>query len=106
MTEQRDSLVGRAVEAAARARWNTLAPDAPWETLREGGREFVRKDLRPTIAAVLGVVADHCTTEAARHEEIFKVPTDDGIAVCVAAGMAKSLYEVAAELRETPDGLG
>ena len=102
MTEQRDSLVGRAVEAAARARWNTLAPDAPWETLREGGREFVRKDLRPTIAAVLGVVADHCTARIEAEEHAESVEGNPLLRAYV-DGAQQTWREVAAELRETPE---
>ena len=64
MTEPRESLVGRAVEAAARARYEQVNYGQVWSEITEGARETWRDFVRPFVEAGLGVVADHCTTEA------------------------------------------
>ena len=93
-------LVGRAVEAAARAELLALTPQEPeWEARTEDERESFRASVRLIVEVALGVVADHCTTEAERVEA-----ASNGVpgAVDVAAVAAKAFREVAAELRETP----
>ena len=65
---ERDSLVGRAVEAAAIERFERLfgheLSHERWATCHESWREHQREMVRPAVLAALGVVADHCTTEA------------------------------------------
>ena len=103
-----DSLVGRAVEAAARAEWDRIGfkfvladgRHETWDDIIEYRRSRVRDAVRPAVMVVLGVVADHCTTEAIRVEAAANgVPG----AMDVAAIAAKAYRDLAAELKETPE---
>ena len=96
-------LVGRAVEAAARELSNRRTM-TPWDEASERWREKTRSEVRRHVEVGLGVVADHCTTEAERVEAAANgVPG----AFSVAGIAARAFREVAAECRgETPDGLG
>ena len=93
MTEPRESLVGRAVEAAARARYEQVNYGQVWSEITEGARETWRDFVRPFVEAGLGVVADHCTTEA---DALLDDPTVETWDVAF-------LRDVAAALRETPE---
>ena len=96
------SLTERAVEAAAKGQWeNRPGDNAPWDEIPEGSREFYRSSVRPTVLIAFGVVADHATTKADHCKQVYKTEPDDRLAVGV-AGWASGLYELAAELRETP----
>ena len=62
-----ESLVGRAVEAAARAEWERSSVAqvvGEWETAPQSWRDEYRNRVFLHVEVALGVVADHCTTEA------------------------------------------
>ena len=95
-------LIERAVEAAARADYESHARAriVKWDELDENWRDQSRAKVRPHVLAALGVVADHCTTEAERVEAAANgVPG----AFSVAGIAARAFREVAAGLRETPE---
>ena len=85
-------LVGRAVEAAAQADYESHARAriVKWDELDEHWRDQSRAKVRPAVLVALGVVADHCTTE------IAKTSTRE-------FGRIGAFFELAAELRETPE---
>ena len=94
---ERESLVGRAGEAAVRADDEWFATD---QDLRFPTADEPRMRCTAIVAAALGVVADHCTTEAIRESEAsFRLPAVDQQAL----GAIVAFRSVAAELRETPE---
>ena len=95
MTESRESLVGRAIEAAARARYEQVNYGQVWSEITEGARETWRDFVRPFVEAGLRVVADHCTERAEHIRD-----TTSGNLSFASSG---TLHAVAAELRETPE---
>ena len=98
MTEHRDSLVGRAVEAAARAEHERGWPiTGTWVNVPEPGREKCRVKVRPHVLAALGVVADHCYAVADASQEALD---SGGWGDRERIG---TLRDLAAELRETPE---
>ena len=92
-----NGLVERAVEAAARAE---AAKSRNPELWNEASAPRIRDAVRPVVLAALGVVADHCTTEAALAD---KDADAGGVWRPEARTRAHTLFEVAAELRETPE---
>ena len=90
-----------AVEAAAQAEYYALAGPVTWEELDESWRNHYRKKIRAHVLVTLGVVADHCTTQA-EHET---PPLHDGpnseLSYGRLIGWQDALRELAAELRET-----
>ena len=102
MTEHRDSLVGRAVEAAARERFKEFIRrhdiDLSWDEGTSDEQEGWRIQVRPAVLVALGVVADHCTTEA---DAPTRAGDRDGIWMEI--GAIEALRGLAAELRETPE---
>ena len=91
-------LVGRAVEAAARAEYEKRVQnrgDESWESCTEARRNWWRSLVRPHVLVALGVVADHCTTRADAGLQRAMSPW-------VAVGYDVAYRNLAAELRETP----
>ena len=98
-----DSLVGRAVEAAAQAEFDRLATcHGGWDRFAETERERYRSKVRPHVLVALGVVADHCTTEADAINESTSAPGISPANYMHRGGQISAFRSVAAELRETP----
>ena len=108
MTTEREPerLVGRAVEAAARdayERWvDRNNPEGSWDDEPESLKRVYRRAVRFAVETALGVVADHCTTEAIRESEAsFRLPAVDQQAL----GAIVAYRAVAAECRgDASDG--
>ena len=83
-----ESLVGRAVEVAAREQSDRRTM-TPWGETSQWWRERHRAEIEAAVKAALGVVADHCD---ARVDAPFA--SDD---------RASAFHDLAAELRETPE---
>ena len=93
-------LVGRAVEAAARAAYEDDFGPGTWAEAGERGQRTWRESNVAPVLAVLGVVADHCTTEADARVGTVR----DGFPEIAShvEGVIAAFRAVAAELRETP----
>ena len=94
-----------AVEAAAIAEFYAMAGPVTWEELDESWRDHYRKKISAHVLVTLGVVADHCTTEAHKAWEWASLHAND-IDLAAQHGRvrkAMTLTDVAAELRETPE---
>ena len=99
-----DSLVERAVEAAAQAAFDPASPSS-WGRTSEETRRLYREAIRRSVLAALGVVADHCTTEAHKAWEWASLHANDTDLAAQHGRVRKAmtLTDVAAELRETPE---